>query len=271
MYQNSPKIAPVNLQTQPEPIQTKKTQVINSYSESFTQTDISGIITDASESNWTLIAPKSLTMKIIWNFLENCFSQQKKYNSDIYDVYLLIYLSSAKTYNLCRQFLPLPSYQMLYLKYGELIKQEKKNIIDIDKIADVIHEYKTQNGFLENQNHYSCIVNLAIDAFAFKSFSTVAMTSYKNESSNDTITYNNGFIYMLIPLDYRLPPKLLHIEKWCNGNYNESLDEIAENIKNTLILNGFNVWYKSTDGDRFLSNDHELFYQNYVDGRSSDF
>lgn len=105
----------------------------------------------------------------------------------------------------------------------------------------------------------------------FKSFSTVAMTSYKNESSNDTITYNNGFIYMLIPLDYRLPPKLLHIEKWCNGNYNESLDEIAENIKNTLILNGFNVWYKSTDSDRFLSNDHELFYQNYVDGRSSDF
>ena len=97
------------------------------------------------------------------------------------------------------------------------------------------------------------------------------MTSYKNESSNDTITYNNGFIYMLIPLDYRLPPKLLHIEKWCNGNYNESLDEIAENIKNTLILNGFNVWYKSTDGDRFLSNDHELFYQNYVDRRSSDF
>lgn len=76
---------------------------------------------------------------------------------------------------------------------------------------------------------------------------------------------------MLIPLDYRLPPKLLHIEKWCNGNYNESLDEIAENIKNTLILNGFNVWYKSTDGDRFLSNDHELFYQNYVDRRSSDF
>lgn len=84
----------------------------------------------------------------------------------------------------------------------------KKNIIDIDHINDVIHEYKTQNGFLEIHN--SCIVNLA-------------------------------------------------------------MDEIAENIKNTLILNGFNVWYKSTDGDRFLSNDHELFYQNYVDGRSSDF
>lgn len=51
MYQNSLKIGPVNLQTQqPEPIQTKKTQINNSYSVLFAQTDISGIITDASES-----------------------------------------------------------------------------------------------------------------------------------------------------------------------------------------------------------------------------
>lgn len=97
MYQNSLKIGPVNLQTQqPEPIQTKKTQINNSYSVLFAQTDISGIITDASESKQTLIAPKLLTMNINWNILENCFSQQKKYNSDIYDAYLLIYQRSAK-------------------------------------------------------------------------------------------------------------------------------------------------------------------------------
>ena len=153
MYQNSPKIAPVNLQTQPEPIQTKKTQVINSYSESYTQTDISGIITDASESKWTLIAPKSLTMNIIWNILDNCFSQQKKYNSDICDVYLLIYLSSAKSYNLCRQFLPLPSYQMLYLKYGELIKQEKKILLILITLMMLYMNIRHRMAFLKSTTH----------------------------------------------------------------------------------------------------------------------
>lgn len=46
---------------------------------------------------------------------------------------------------------------------------------------------------------------LAIDAFAFKSFSTTALTSYKNINSNqndDEKVYNNVFLYMMIPVNF---------------------------------------------------------------------
>ena len=57
-----------------------------------------------------------------------------------------IYLGcSAKMYNLSRNFLPFPSYQKLYIKFGDDIKSEKKNLIEISMVDEVIQTYKHEN------------------------------------------------------------------------------------------------------------------------------
>lgn len=53
-------------------------------------------------------------MTILWTLFESSFSDQRRYNDETYDISMLIYLSSAKTYNLMRNLFPLPAYQNLY-------------------------------------------------------------------------------------------------------------------------------------------------------------
>ena len=75
----------------------------------------------------------------------------------------------------------------------------------------------------------------------------------------------------MIPVDFHFPPKLLYIEKAPNGNYNKTIDNIASTIIEIINKNDLRVWFKSTDGDRYLSNDHEVFFNKYVNGKSSNF
>ena len=115
---------------------------------------------------------------------------------------------------------------------------------------------------------------MAIDAFAFKSFASVAMTPNKYPQPNNEkneIIYNNGFIVLMIPLNFHFPIKILHIEKSTTGNYNAIIEKIVSDIKKVLINNDIKVWFQATDGDRYLSIYHENFYNNYVKGKSSNF
>lgn len=135
-------------------------------------------------------------------------------------------------------------------------------------------KYKIDNHILfdELQNN-NLAVTLAIDAFAFRSFSTTALTSYSNPISdqNESTVYNNGFLFMMIPIDFRYPLLDVHIEKESSGSYNDNIDKIAKHIKISLICNGFNVWFKATDGDHYPSQEHKDFYNKYISGKSGDF
>ena len=128
---------------------------------------------------------------------------------------------------------------MLYHTFGDTIRNEK-NLIDLDSIDKVIEDYIHENGLDsedEESDHISRIINLAIDVVAFKSFFTTAFTNSKDvkvSKDGKSITFNNWFLYMMIPVNFRLPPKVLHIEKLCNVFSNVFIDEIAENIKNFL-------------------------------------
>lgn len=82
-----------------------------------------------------------------------------------------------------------------------------------------------------------------------------------------TIIFKNGFIFLLAPIDYRLPIKILHIEKHSNGNYNSNMDEIASNIIKILRENGLRTYFKCTDGGRFSSKNHESFFKKFVIGK----
>lgn len=178
------------------------------------------------------------------------------------------YLSSPKTYNLFRQIIPCRAFQNLYDRLGTNITQEKNNLIDLDVIDSVIKNYILEND-LDVTKPGTNIVVLAIDAFAFKSFGTTAMTANKNpEDNGKEIIYNNGFIYLMIPVDYHYPKIILRIEKYQNGNI---IDNIASRIKEIIKDNGLLTWFHATDGDRFLSEMNSEFFRKYVNKKTSNF
>lgn len=98
--------------------------IAKKYYDAQTQTKISGIIPRRVEiSSYKDIDIVSLTF--LWTLLFNCFTKQKRHNEVVYDLSMIIYLTSTKTYNLCREFFSMPAFQNLYEKYGKQIEEEK--------------------------------------------------------------------------------------------------------------------------------------------------
>lgn len=75
----------------------------------------------------------------------------------------------------------------------------------------------------------------------------------------------------MVPQDFPLPSLNLHIEKESGGNYNDNVENIANFIKTTLITNGFDVWFKATEGDCYPPQDHITFFNKYISGKCGDF
>lgn len=98
------------------------------------QTNLSGIITKNQDEGWKLKAPKPVSTTFVWS-LENSFTKKRTYNEIVYDLSQIIYLSSPKTYNLMRQFIPLPSFQKLYFRFGDEISNEKVFLDDLQEIG----------------------------------------------------------------------------------------------------------------------------------------
>lgn len=45
-----------------------------------------------------------------------------------------------------------------------------------------------------------------------------------------------------------------------NDNFNKKIDEFTSNIRKELQNKGFKIWFKATDGDRYLSDNHCDFF-----------
>lgn len=237
-----------------------------------TQTEISSFSPQLQKNTLNSLFQIKLSISLIWEMLEKCFKSQRRYSNQLYDISMLLYLSSAKTYAVIRQFFPIPAVKNLYAVYGDMISSEKRNLLDFSEKDNVIDEYLHQNEIDFNSPQTSNIITLGIDAFSFQSFSSTALSPSKKFSSGDqTITYNNGFLFLLTPIDFTLPPKIFHLEKASNGNYNDDIDIIAKKLIDVLKRKGFNVWFKCTDGDRFLSPQHEDFYRKYIYQKSNNF
>ena len=118
---------------------------------------------------------------------------------------------------------------------------------------------------MPDQNDEIHSVALGIDAFAFKIFQTRELTSFINFGQNNELKiFNHGFLFLMIPTDSSFPSLNLHIKKELDGNYNKTIENIANFIIIALITKGFNVWFKATDGDGYPSLGHITFYNNYI-------
>ena len=80
-----------------------------------------------------------------------------------------------------------------------------------------------------------------------------------------------GFIMMLIPLDYRLPAKIVHLATSPAGSYSKDIGLIVDQVRQACNAAGLRVWFKATDGDPGVSQEHEAFYEHHVCGRDGRF
>ena len=216
----------------------------------------------------------------------NLWRQVPQYSSEVYDVPLLLYLSSAKTYRILRQILCLPAVSTIHKKYRQTFKVIRKQLLELSYIhvgvSDVLAEIKKlrDDGLLVNPKF-----TLAIDAFCFRTFcgtplgsphSHVPRTNGNDGDHDGVVTvepdqvqFNHGFIFLLVPHDYRIPVRILRVKASTSGSYSKEIDNIAEHICGVCNELKLRVWFRATDGDPGMNTHHDNFYNRFGVGDSA--
>ena len=110
-------------------------------------------------------------------------------------------------------------------------------------------------------------LTIGIDAFAFRTFAATPFSDNPSVSQE----YSNAFLFLHIPLDADKRPILLHLHKKTNGSFDDSIGDIFMALKSVYLKREIPVWFKSTDGDRFLAAAHDSFFDKYVQHHRYDF
>ena len=192
----------------------------------------------------------------------------RRFTQQLLDLSQLLFSLSPRAYKVLRQIFVLPTLSTLYSHYGCRVKEIRNGLVDVSKIDDVIREVAA-----DAQEENGKIFTLAVDAFAFRSFCGQTLPSVTAGSPNSTpVTtapeedqiYSNGFMFLLIPLSCNKQPKLLHIAARRCGNYDDAIDAIVAHIKGVMALHGLKLFFKATDGDRFLTKEHSRFFTQHI-------
>ena len=90
--------------------------------------------------------PLDLTETFIANLVSNCsiVSCRRRYFECIYNLSYVLYLHSNITYKILRTIIPLPSEQMLKIKFDSQLKAEKDNLLDSNQIEILLNEFKKE-------------------------------------------------------------------------------------------------------------------------------
>ena len=233
---------------------------------------------------------ESLGTALIEEATRNLARKAPRYSETFYKISALLYFSSAKTYRLIRQILWFPSISSLHRKYKEKLGSAAQKLICITRVSETIDSVRD---FIKEQTSQGQKLNptftLGIDAFCFRSFSgcpigtpvseklktCVNMLSDKGDKrisvSERAVKYSHAFIFLLIPHDYRIPVKILHLAAAANGSYDSEITEKAKFIQQIASKAGLKIWCKSTDGDPGVNREHTEFYTNHIMGKSWNF
>ena len=218
-------------------------------------------------------------------FLDQCWDNMRRfrpcYTDNMYMIAMLMYLTSAKSYKILRQILVLPAVSSLYRHFDKNLEETRTILTDPGCINAVIDNVKAcydklrANGVSVNSQF-----TLAVDAFAFRSFSGstfpssqgIHTTEKETVSMNDGhATYRYGFLFLLIAHDYRIPTKVVHLACASTGSYTCEIDMITRSIIKAANDKGLRVLCRATDGDPGVSTEHQKFYDKHIAGRSAHF
>lgn len=246
--------------------------------------------------SWLVEGPPSLTDTILQECAKNLTKERPSYSNLTYEVAMIFYLTSAKLYKLIRKVFVFPSVSSLYRAYSEQLRTNKERLTDLSKISLSLCQVREGVAALNPlQKTVDCQFTLAVDAFSFQSFiAPVAKVSDGNEQGRikesqtlddvpderkekdrtipqSQVELRYGFIMMLIPLDYRLPAKIVHLATSPAGSYSKDIGLIVDQVRQACNAAGLRVWFKATDGDPGVSQEHEAFYEHHVCGRDGRF
>ena len=188
-------------------------------------------------------------------------SHGRRYSGTMLQISELLRATSRKTYQILRQILPLPSESTLFNHYASDIAGRKLALTSTDMLVGHLQKL-IQTGAITKDP-----VTIGIDAFAFSTFTG----SDARDGSLADREYSHAFVFLHLPLAGTQAPVAIHIEKKENGSYDDNIAAIFEMIKECYRQHNIRVWFKSTDGDRYLSQEHDAFFNQYVEPFRDDF
>lgn len=185
----------------------------------------------------------------------------RRYSELLCDLSELLRATSRKTYHILRRILPLPCETSLYYKYASTLTRTKTEVTDLDETIKRLEVLLT-TGIIKQSP-----ATIGIDAFSFRTF---AATTFTDSHCCDK-EYSNAFIFLHIPLDADQAPVLLHLQKKSNGSYDGTTAAIFEAMRQVYRKHDAPIWFKATDGDRYVTPEHEYFFSRYVQPNRADF
>ena len=230
------------------------------------------------------------TAEILKNSFLNLGRCVPRYTENIWKTSMCFYLTSPKCYRILRQFLTLPSVSSLYRQYDDNLTATKGRITDISSVGETISQICAEiNSLRQSNQQFKTEFTLAIDAFSFQTFVGSPLSSLKqiqskaaqntepqSANSSDATTvdmsrFGYGFLMLLIPHDYRVHTRLIHVALAETGAYTQEIDKKVQLILDRAAKEGLRVWFRATDGDPGVSSSHNMFYQKHIHNRTADY
>ena len=224
---------------------------------------------DSEQFDWTP-ASKAFLIDISNNLKRK--KNARLYSQETLDLSWLIFLTSPKTYNIMRQLLPLPCKANLYQRFSKDLKTVKEELTSIDALARHVRQYHEESAknYRGKEPKDAIPITLAVDAFSFKSFQGM-VPGRMNDGVPKAETFSNGFVMLVSPLSARLKNSVVHIKKHKDGAHNRQVRSQVWHVINNLEDNGFRVWFKATDGDMGVQQEHNDFHREWISGESPNF
>lgn len=187
----------------------------------------------------------------------------RPYSDELLKLSQLLRLTSPKAYRLLEQMLPIPSASCLRFHYARRFENIRQQISNPNLIEDHLFAL----GILEpTMPTESRLFTIGIDAFSFGSF--IDKSTFKDGHPR---VYNNGFVFMHVPLDADAPTAVIHIKQKENGAFDRSVMDMFNIIAAKYREKSLKVLFKATDGDRYMSPEHDKFFKTYVEPRRNSY
>lgn len=207
-----------------------------------------------------LDVPSSRLLDELSSLLRAPDSRQRRYSKEALSFSQLVRLTSGRGYKLIRQVLPLPSESCLRFHFQDEINNTRSLISEKERIPEHIFRLLSDS--------FECgePITIGVDAFAFRTFYEGGTMHGARKQQ-----FSNGFVFMQIPLNADRKVKVVHVLKKETGNFNSSIDDVFHIIANQYHELGLRCWFKATDGDRYVNNEHDCFFEQYIEQDRSNY
>lgn len=187
------------------------------------------------------------------------YGSRQKYSPVMLHLAYLLKLTSPKCYRLLRQVLPLPSETCPWNHFAAMTREIRLHLTGREQIVVRVHNILSQI-----DDKVPCTIG--IDAFSFATFCGRTLPERFPGQH-----LSNGFLFVYIPLDPRYSVRVIHLHPKANGSYDQSIADIFSVILDCFQAHKHRIWFKATDGDRFLGPEHEAFYHGVIESSPQDF